>query len=182
MSMAYWCRILYYYEAICQVIPGESNMISEIMEHQTLEMNNVLHYHGWVTQQQANEVFVKAEELMNKCQAKKNGYVVTATRAVEMKDGQAMMDLDVFIPLDKEIETRDGFDFIKRSKIENALKIRIEGELQQAETAMQKLNDYIISHSLTPTTPACMVTVKGATTPLELNNMITDIYVGVMNN
>lgn len=59
-------------------------MISEIMEHQMLTMKNVLHYRGWHTQQQAGEVFIKAEELMNKHQATKNGYVATMTRAVKM--------------------------------------------------------------------------------------------------
>lgn len=157
-------------------------MIGDIIENQSFESENVLHYHGWVTQQQMNEIFAKADSMMNKYQAKNNGPVTTATRAVEMRDGQPVMDLDVFIPLDKEIETSDGFDFIKQFKLENALKLRIEGSPQQAEAAMQKLNEYIISNSLTPSTPACMVTVKGATTPLELDNMITDIYVGIMNN
>ena len=156
-------------------------MIGEIITNQMLELNNVLHYNGWVTQQQMNEVFAKADELMNKHQAKNNGPVTTATRALEMRDGQPTMNLDVFIPLDKEITVLDGFDFIKQVKIENALKLRIEGSPQQAEAAMQKLNEYIITNSLQPSTPACMVTVKGATTPLEIDNMITDIYVGIMN-
>lgn len=157
-------------------------MIGEIITNQKLELNNVLHYNGWVTQQQMNEVFAKANELMNKHQAKNNGPVTTATRTLEMRDGQPTMNLDVFIPLDKEIVFSDGFDFIKQVKIENALKLRIEGSPQQAESAMQKLNEYIITNSLQPSTPACMVTVKGAATPLEIDNMITDIYVGIMNN
>lgn len=156
-------------------------MIGEITTNQKLELNNVLHYNGWVTQQQMNEVFAKADELMNKHQAKNNGPVTTATRALEMRDGQHTMNLDVFIPLDKEIVVSDGFDFIKQVKIEDALKLRIEGSPQQAESAIQELNEYIITNSLQPSTPACMVTVKGATTPLEIDNMITDIYVGIMN-
>lgn len=157
-------------------------MIGDIIENQSFEAENVLHYHGWVTQPQMNEVFAKADALMNKQQAKNNGPVTTATRAVEMRDGQPTMNLDVFIPLDKEITVSEGFDFIKQVKIENALKLRIEGSPQQAEAAMQKLNEYIITNSLQPSTPACMVTVKGAATPLEIDNMITDIYVGIMNN
>ena len=143
-------------------------------------MTNVLFYHGWVTREQVNEVFVRAEELMNKHEVKKNGDVVTATREIEMREGQPVMNLEVFIPIDKEIVTSGDFGFMKEFKIENALKIRIEGNIQQAEAAMQKLVEYMESNELQASTPAYMVTVKGATTPMEIDEMITDIYVGVM--
>lgn len=155
-------------------------MIGDVVENQTLEMENVLHYRSWLTQQQANAVFIEAEELMNKQQATKNGYVATITHAVDMCDGQPTMDLEVFLPLDKEIEPSDGFDFIKQFKIEKALKLRIEGSPQQTQAAMQILSKHIQNNSLQPSTPVCMVTVKGAITPLEIEDMITDIYIGVM--
>lgn len=56
-----------------------------------------------------------------------------------MRDGQQAM----VIPLDKEIVTAEGFDFIKQVKIENALKLRIEGSPQQAEPAPDALPFYV---------------------------------------
>ena len=154
-------------------------MISEIFEKQTLYMENVLYYRGWVTQQTSNEQFAKMETLVTEATAKKNGTIVTATNAIEMRDGENVMDIEILIPLDKEIKVSEEYKFIPKFEISNALKIRIEGNSSQWQTAMQTLSEYMKKYKLQPTTPALMVTVKAATTPLEIEEMITEIYVGV---
>ena len=154
--------------------------MNRIIENQELTMTNVLHYQGWVTQHQVNDVFTKAQMLMEKNQANKSGDIVTATEAVEMRDGEPVTKLNVFIPLDKEIETSDGFDFIKQFRIENALKLRVEGFFQhKAEEAMKMIEEHMQNNAMQASTPACIVTVKAPTTPLEVESMVTDIYVGV---
>ena len=77
-------------------------MISEVFENQTLYLKNVLYYRGWVTQQDSNEIFQKMESFFTSANAKKDGNIVTVTNAVETKDGAPMMDIEIFIPLDKD--------------------------------------------------------------------------------
>lgn len=154
-------------------------MISEIFENQTLYMENVLYYRGWVTQQASNERFGKMEALFTEANAKNNGAIITATNAIEMRDGEAVMDIEIFIPLDREIQVSEEYKFIPKFEISNALKIRIEGNPAQWQTAMQTLSEHIKRYKLQPTTPALIATVKSATTPLEIDEMITEIYVGI---
>ncbi len=154
-------------------------MISEIFENQVLYMENVLYYRGWVTQQGTNERFREMEAVYTAANAKKDGAIVTATNAIEMRDGEAVMDLEVFIPLDREINVTEEYKFISKFEIANALKIQIEGTPAQWQSAMQTLSEHVQKNKLQPATPALMATVKAATTPLEIDEMITEIYVGI---
>ena len=115
-------------------------MISEVFENQTLYLKNVLYYRGWVTQQDSNEIFQKMESFFTSANAKKDGNIVTVTHAVEMKDGETVMDIEIFIPLDKEIEVNEKYKLIPTFEITNALMIRIEGSPAQWQTAMQNLS------------------------------------------
>ena len=154
-------------------------MISEVFENQTLYLKNVLYYRGWVTQQDSNKIFQKMESFFTSANAQKDGNIVTVTNAVETKDGAPMMDIEIFIPLDKEIKVNEEYKFIPAFEITNALMIRIEGHPTQWQTAMQNLSEHIQKNDLQPTTPALMATVKAVITPLEIDEMITEIYVGI---
>lgn len=154
-------------------------MISEIFNNQTLCIENILYSRSWITQQGFNELLTKMENLLIERMAKKSGSIITITNAIEMQDGQAVMDVEILIPLEKEIDITDDFKFIHRLEITNALKIRIDGNPQQLQQATHLLTEYIAKNKLNPTTPLIVVNVNGKTAPLKIDAMITDIYIGV---
>ena len=99
-----------------------------------------------------------------------------------MRDGQPVMDLDMFIPLDKEITAPNGYRFLPSFVLNDAYKLRIEGNPQQMQEAIQKFAEYIRNKNPKPSKPLYVVTVKESTGPLDVDNIITDLYSGVESN
>ncbi len=154
-------------------------MISEIVENTALKVDNVLHYNSLCTQTEINEVFLKIEQLLKENNVKKSWHIFTATRNIEAKDGITYIDIDIFVPLEKRFDCQPPFEIIEHFEVNNALMIRIEGTPSQSDKAMTMLGEFMKSKNYQPITPAIMVTVKGANTPSEIDEMIMEIYVGV---
>lgn len=154
-------------------------MIKSIEENQSLEIKNVLHFREKLNPQTSATITKQMDDLMRKYNASKSGSVITVTYAVTIENGQQTMDIEMFVPLDKEIEVQNPFDFIPVFHLSNALKVQITGNPQQLETAIKTLSEYIKTNQLTPITSAYVVTIKEARTQQELDEMITEVWVGV---
>ncbi len=63
--------------------------------------------------------------------------------------------------------------------IKNAVMFRHIGNPQSINSEIEELARYIKNNNMKPLTPFYNITVKGATVPSELNQMIVDICVGV---
>ena len=75
-----------------------------------------------------------------------------------------------------------GYAWKPHFLLTNALVVRHEGNPAGLQASANALNAYIMEHQLTPITVGYNVTVKEAKTPLELDEMIVEIYVGVSPN
>ena len=151
----------------------------EILKNQILSYSNVLIYRNKMTQQESAFLTNNINAALAESGATQSGPTITVTHSIEILAGAPIIDLEIFIPLNKEIIPPENFSFATEFKIENALKIRICGNPQNMNSAIEKLKEYIDSNKLTPTTPIYTVTVQGATNQEELENMIIDIYVGI---
>ncbi len=151
----------------------------EILKDQILSLTNVLTYRNKMTQQESAFLTNNINTVLAESGAVQVGSTVTVTHSIEMVEGAPIIDLEIFIPINKAIIPPQNFSFTKEFKIENALKMRICGNPQNMNLAMEKLKEYIDSNGLVPTTSVYTVTVKGATSQEDLENMIIDIYVGV---
>lgn len=151
----------------------------EILKDQILSLTNVLTYRNKMTQQESAFLTNNINTALAESGAVQTGPTVTVTHSIEMLEGTPVIDLELFIPINKAIIPPQNFSFIEEFIIENALKIRICGNPQNVNLAMEKLKEYIDSNGVVPTTPVYTVTVKGATSQEDLENMIIDIYVGV---
>lgn len=154
----------------------------EILEKQTLELSNVLSFRGKVTQQELMEKSRELEKIIAQSGAKKNGGACTATFAVEQGPGGTLMDMELLIPLDRKISVPDGFTLKEKILLTNALMIRHLGNPSGMQATVNALTAYIAEHGLTPITPAYNLTVKDAATPLELDQVEIDVYVGISPN
>lgn len=153
-----------------------------IFENQTLEMYNVLSYRGKMTQQQMNVKSQEISKLIELSGAHKNGFVATSTFSIEQAADGALMDVEILVPLDREIAVPAGYMWKPRFLLTNALMVRHVGNLSLLGAAVNELNAYILEHKLVPISTGYNVTVKEAKTPLELEQMEIEVYVGISPN
>lgn len=92
------------------------------------------------------------------------------------------MDIEVLIPLDKKIATYSDFKFKPLFRLNNAVKIRHEGNPAMLQNSANELMQYINSHDLMPITAGYNVTVREPASQNDVDNMIVDMYVGVCDN
>ena len=154
----------------------------QILEHQTLELHNVLSYRAKMTQQELAAKSQEIERLLQNSGAKRAANAVTATFAVEQGAAGPVMDIEILLPLDMELTPPEGYVWKPRFLLTNAVVARHVGNPATLQEASNAINAYIAEHRLTPITAGYNVTVKEAKTPLELDEMIVDIYIGVSPN
>lgn len=154
----------------------------EIRENQTLEMMNVLSYRGKMTQQELAAKSQEIERILKESGAKKAAPVVTTTYAVEQGTMGPVMDVELLLPLDREIRVPEGYIWKPHFLLTNALRLHHVGHPSQLQNSINELNTYIQMHCLIPITTGYNVTLKEAKTPLELDKMEVDVYVGINPN
>jgi effector-binding domain-containing protein len=156
--------------------------MTNIKDNQLLEMTNVLFYRAKMTQQEINISISNIEPVLKENGANKNGYVTTSIFSIEIIDGRQVMDIEILVPIDKEIAAPSGYVFKKHFKLSNAVKIRHEGNPAFLQNSGATLMKYISDNGLTPITSGYNVTVKEPSSQMDIENMIVDIYVGVSSN
>lgn len=80
-----------------------------LIEHQTLEMWNVLSYRAKMTQQELQLKSREIEQLLQTTGAKRAGATATTTFSVEQGVNGPVMDVEFLLPLDREISLSAGY-------------------------------------------------------------------------
>jgi len=146
--------------------------------NQQLHMTNLIAFRKNV---RAAELHGYAEKMLAYFEshgAKKVGGSVSATYAV---DGD-MMDIEVYIPVDKEIPSSEEFVFKPKLYLCNCIKVNHKGNPQLLEETINKLNDYIENHNLTPISACFTVTLKEITNPSDAELFEMDAYISISPN
>lgn len=154
----------------------------EIIENTALEMTNVLSYRTKATQRQLAQALKEIEEILKSNDAKKTGSSVSATFAVDTIGAEPMLDMEILIPIDKNITVPAPYTIKPIFRLRNAVKIRHEGNPALLQNTANELMEYIKSKGLMPITAGYNVTVQEPTTPTDVDSLIVDIYVGVCDN
>ena len=148
----------------------------EIKENQELNVANVISYRGKVTQAELEIIGKEMESYIQSVGAKSVGIPITATFAANA-DG---IDIELLIPIDKQIASTDKFVFKNQIKIVNAVVASYVGHPMGLQDACNQLNQYIMEHKLQPITVGYNVTKK--TDMLNPQNTEIDVYVGITPN
>lgn len=156
--------------------------MGNILEKQTLEMKNVLSYRAKMNPQDLSVAMNKMGHIAKENGATKAGNAATATYSVEVIKGQQVMDIEILVPLDKEISTQGDYVFKPVFKIINALSIRHEGNPVLLQNTINQLNEHVIKNKLQVITATYNVTVKEPTSQADVDQMIVDVYVGISPN
>lgn len=150
--------------------------MTEILEGQTLEINNLISFRGYVTQMEIESIGKEMELLIEQQGACKIGNPITATYGM---NGDKV-DIEILIPIDKEIASSDKFTYKEKLKIVNAVMAKYTGHPKGLQDACNKLNEYMENKKLVPVTVGYNVTKKVDVVNLEDTEI--DIYVGISLN
>lgn len=148
----------------------------EIKEKQELNVVNVISYRGKVKQAELENIGKDMESYIQQAGAMRKGTPITATYAVE---GDTI-DIEIIIPIDKSIDSADGFVFKNQIKIVNATVMSYIGNPVGLQEACEVLNKYIVDNKLQPITVGYNITKK--VDMLDMNNTEIDVYVGINPN
>lgn len=156
--------------------------MKEITENVSLEMTNVLTYRGKVTQQQMTVIAKEMNDIITANKAKKIMSGVSATYEIINPGTDVVMDVEIMYPLDKHINVAAPYKIKPIFRLKNAVKIRHEGNPALLQEAGNKLMNYISDKGLMPITVGYNVTVQEPTSPMDIDNLIVDLYIGVCDN
>ena len=139
------------------------NYSNEILQNQSIRFNNLLHFNGKITASQNVDLQAKLVDILKANEAKNpTNTTINITHKVELIDGNQVLDMELFIPLDKPISNFNnygGFDYIPELLVENALKLDFKGTQQDLQFSVQRLVNYINDNKLSPKTPLYIATV-----------------------
>lgn len=148
----------------------------------TFEAENLLTLRKKMTPQQIQQEMIAISHFLKESSITKIGSIITATHGVEMIKQEQIFDMEIMIPIDKCSIEDDKYLLKPQLKIVNAIYIRHEGNPQGIQNLLIQLQKDMEFHKLTQITTAYNVNIKEPSGPKGLNNMITDIYIGVNPN
>lgn len=110
--------------------------------------------------------------------AKKVGSDISVSYAV---DGE-LMDVEMYIPLDRKIPSNHDFTFKPCLYLENCVATTHKGNPPGLENTMKKMNAYIVEKRLTPISAGFIVTIHEITSAKDLELFEVDIYISISPN
>jgi effector-binding domain-containing protein len=157
-------------------------MNGTIKENQELHMANVLSFRKRAAAAEFQAELARIGKFVEDGGFTKTGPTVTATFAAEVENGAQILDMEVLIPLDKPFDPPERCVCKPEFKLVNAAVIRHTGNPAGLQNTVNELIAYIQQNGLQPITSAYNATVKEAKTPLEIDEMIVDVYIGLSPN
>lgn len=156
--------------------------MNEIIENASLEMENVLSYRGKVTQQQMFQITKEMQYIIDSNNANKTLSGVSATFAIDSTSSVPMMEVEIMYPLDKPITVSAPYVFKPVFRLRNAVKIRHIGNPALMQNTANELMAFIQKNGLMPITAGYNVTIQEPSTPIDVDSLIVDMYIGVSDN
>lgn len=153
----------------------EANMV-EILEGQTLEIENLISFRGKITQTEIERVGKDMEMFVAQAGANRVGNPVTATYGIEADK----IDMELLLPIDKKIACSEKYAYKERIRIVNAVVAKYIGNPNSLQEACNELNQYIFEQKLVPVTAGYNITKRVDAANLE--NTEIDVYVGISQN
>lgn len=148
----------------------------DIVEGQTLEIQNLISFRGKLTQAEIESTRKDMEKFVIFAGAHPVGNPIIATYGIESDK----IDVELLIPVDKQVECLECYTYKERIRIVNAVVAKYTGSPRDLQEACNELNQYIVEHKLLPVTVGYNLTKNVDITNPE--NTEVDIYVGISQN
>jgi len=144
-----------------------------------LRLENVLSLRKKMTQPEIQQEMMKIGQYFQEKGIKKNGPVVTATFAVEQVEGQPLLDMEILVPMDKQVDLDGEYRLKKVFHLVNAVYARHEGNPNFLQTTLNEMVKYSKDQGLRQITAAYNVNVRELKPGDSLEEMVVDVYIGV---
>ncbi|SHH17673.1 DUF5085 family protein [Tepidibacter thalassicus] len=143
------------------------------------KIENLLSLRKKMSQKQVNEEIVKIQQFLKENGIRKDGPLINATYGVEVINGEQILDMEFLIPLDREVNLPKEYKFKKVLYLANSVYARHTGNPATLQNTYAQINKYVKDNNLQPLAPLYNINVKEANSPLEINDMIIDVYLPV---
>lgn len=150
--------------------------MTQIKTNQELVVKNVLSFRGKVNNMELQRIVGDMDETVKELGAVTVGNPITATFGVE----EDMLDVEVFLPIDRAVENTKNYFFKEMLKIVNAVVISYKGNPIGLQDACNELNQYIMKNWMQPITVGYNLTKH--VDPQNPDNTEIDVYVGISPN
>ncbi|MHB8062261.1 MAG: AraC family transcriptional regulator [Ruminiclostridium sp.] len=154
----------------------------QIENGKELKIENLLSLRKKMTQAEANTEMMKIGKMFEEKGIKKNGPVITATFAIETIGGQALLDMEIFVPMDKKVELTGEYRFKALFHMVNAVYARHVGNPAMLQNTYNEMMAFIQQNDLQQITAGYNVTVKDMLPGISLDELVMDVYIGVNPN
>ena len=114
-----------------------------IKENSNLILKNVVSFRGKVTRKQMQQEMLEIKKLREQSILQKNAPIVTTTYTVEQVAGQQILEVEILVPVDRDINVPDKYNIIDRFEIIDAIYTQHQGGLSTLGNAIKELNRYI---------------------------------------
>jgi len=153
-----------------------------IKANKDLKLNNLLSLRKKIKQNEVEKEMRKIGVYLQKNNFKKSGPLLTSTFSVENIEGEHFLDMEILVPIDKEVELSGDYKFKKIFQLVNAVYARHEGSPNLLQETYNEIMRYIQNNNLQQITSAYNVNVKDLSLVDEIDDMIIDVYIGVSPN
>lgn len=149
-----------------------------ILDKQTLKVPKVLSFRAKLSLAEFNLQMLELENFIIE-----NDFKETSNRfsAIYSTEGD-LVDMEIFIPVDKTIDVPRKYNFQDEFLLVNALKYSIIGSPESNQESLMKLKKYMEERKLVQKSPIYSVTITNLNsikTIEQLKKIEVDIYVGV---
>lgn len=143
------------------------------------KMENVLSIRKKMTQQEIQKTLSDIGNVIATLGANKNGPLVTSTYAMEQTLTGSILDMEILVPLDKEVTVQEPFIQKPLFHLKYAIHARHEGNPQLLQNTLNQMMAYIKENKLTQITSVYSVNIKELKPGDSMDDMVTDLYIGV---
>ncbi len=150
-----------------------------IENNKELRLENVLSLRKKMRQADVQQEMMKIGEFFKKNNIKKNGPIVTATFNIEKINEEPILDMEILVPMDREVNLSGEYRFKKTFHLINAVSIRHHGDPNLLQNTYNELMTYIKKNGLQQITTAYNVNIKDLEPGQSLSEMVIDVYIGI---
>ncbi len=147
-----------------------------------LKLENVLSLRKKMAQSEIQSEMMKIGKLLEEKQVKKNGPVVTTTFSMEQVNGQPLLDMEIFVPMDRKVDIDGEYRVKEVFHLLNAVYARHEGNPNLLQNTYNEMIKYVQDNGLQQITGGYNVNVKDLKPGDSIEDMVMDVYIGVSPN
>lgn len=143
------------------------------------KMEKVFSIREKMTQQEIQQTLSDMGNVINGLGANKNGSLVTTTFGIEQTPTGPVLDMEILIPLDKGITVQEPYILKPLFHLKYAVHARHEGNPQLLQNTLNQMMTYIQENKFSQITSVYSVNIKELKQGDSMDDMVTDLYIGV---